>query len=154
MTQKYLDPLNLRQMFEPVIGAMGFELVGVECTGIGHGGMLRVYVDKEGGITADDCQQVSYQLSGLLDVEDPIQGSYTLEVSSPGLDRPLFQAEDFQRFAGEQVRIQLDVPLEGRRKYVGLLHGMREDDVVVEVDGNELQVPLSRITRARLVPEY
>ncbi len=113
--------------------------------------MLRVYVDKQGGITIDDCQKVSYQLSGLLDVEDPIHGSYTLEVSSPGLDRPLFQARDFDRFAGEQVRIRLDVPLNGQRKYVGKLHGMQGDDVVIKVDGNELRIPLSHIARARLV---
>lgn len=153
MTHTHQDSLNLRQLFEPVVGAMGYELVGVECTGIGHGGKLRVYVDKQGGITIDDCQKVSYQLSGLLDVEDPIHGNYTLEISSPGLDRPLFQAQDFDRFAGELARIRLDAPLNGQRKYVGKLHGMQGDNVVIEVDGNELRVPLSHIARARLVPK-
>jgi len=153
MTHTHQDSLSLRQLFEPVVGAMGYELVGVECTGIGHSGMLRVYVDKKGGITVDDCQKVSYQLSGLLDVEDPIHGSYTLEISSPGLDRPLFQAQDFDRFAGELVRIRLDGPLNGQRKYVGKLHGMQGDNVAIEVDGIELHVPLSHIAQARLVPK-
>ena len=152
MTQAFSDPLNLRQMFEPVLGAMGYELVGVEYTG--QGGMVRVYLDKQGGITLDDCQKVSYQLSGLLDVEDPIKGHYTLEVSSPGLDRPLFRAQDFDRFAGEQARIRLDVPLDGRRPSIGMLRGMRGGDVVIEVDGTEFEVPLSHIVRARLVPNY
>ena len=145
MTEAHQDPLNLRRLFEPVVGSMGFELVGVECTGLGHSGLVRVYLDKKDGITADDCRKVSYQLSGLLDVEDPVPGEYTLEVSSPGLDRLLFQARDFERFVNEMVRIQLDVPRDGRRKFKGVLKGMRGSDVVIEVDGEEQVVALQNI---------
>ena len=100
------DPLQLGKMLEPGIRSMGYELVGIEYqTGGKGGGLLRVYIDSEQGISADDCQKVSYQVSGVLDVEDPIPGHYTLEVSSPGLDRLLFRAEDFDRFAGQLIKL-------------------------------------------------
>ena len=142
----------LEALLEPAVSRLGYELVGVEY----HGGcraLLRLYIDREGGVSVEDCQRVSRQVSGLLDVEDPIPGPYTLEVSSPGLDRPLFRAEDFQRFAGREVRIRTDVPLEGRRNFRGVLRGLRGGEVLVEVDGAELALPVERIEQARLVPE-
>ena len=133
---------------------MGYELVGIEYRAHGRNGVLSVYIDARSGVTLEDCERVSYQVSGLLDVEDPISGRYTLEVSSPGLDRPLFSKEHFVRFAGRRVRIQLHTPLEGRRKFTGILHGMRgEQEVVIEQDGTELCLPLEWIKLARLVPE-
>jgi ribosome maturation factor RimP len=116
--------------------------------------LLRVYIDKETGVEVADCQQVSYQISGLLDVEDPIPGHYTLEVSSPGLDRPLFEAEHFRRFAGQQVRINLSVPLNARRKLQGFQQGMQNNDVVLFINGETLLVPLEHIKKARLIPKF
>ncbi len=144
---------KLRQILGPVIEAMGYELVGVEFHPGRGNALLRIYIDQGTGVDTADCQRVSQQISGVLDVEDPIAGPYTLEVSSPGLDRPLFDAEHFARFAGRQVTVQLAVPLQGRKKLIGLLRGTREHHVVVEVDGEERLVPLEYIDKARLVPE-
>ena len=145
------DPFNLVALIEPAVNALGCELVGVEY--VSGSALLRVYIDRPEGVTLDDCEAVSYQISGLLDVEDPIPGHYSLEVSSPGLDRLLFKAADFERFAGQQVRIRLGMPLDGRRKFKGVLHGLRGDDVVIEEDGRQFRLPLERIEHARLVPD-
>ena len=148
------DPKALRQTLATVVEAMGYELVGVEFHARHDNALLRVYLDSEQGISLEDCQRVSHQLGGLLDVEDLIAGRYTLEVSSPGLDRPLFEARHFARFAGSEVRIQLRELLDGRRKLVGRLLGMCDDNVViVDSEGQEWRVPLERIEKARLVPE-
>ncbi|MGD8265983.1 MAG: ribosome maturation factor RimP, partial [Chromatiales bacterium] len=106
------------------------------------------------GITLDDCAAVSHQFSGVLDVEDPVSGNYDLEVSSPGLDRPLFVAEHFARFAGEQVKIRTLSPHDGRRKFSGELKGIEADIVTVSMDGEEFQIPLGDIDSARLVPQF
>ena len=117
-------------------------------------GVLRIYIDSADGIGVDDCQAVSHQVSGILEVEDPIRGQYSLEVSSPGLDRPLYQARDFERFAGHQVTIRLLAPVNGQRKFKGMLGGMRDGQVVIEMDEEELVVALDEIDQARLVPDY
>lgn len=144
----------LRRILNSVVEAIGYEWVGMEFHPRHANTLLRVYIDSATGITLDDCQRVSHQLSGVLDVEDPIAGRYTLEVSSPGLDRPLFEARHFGRFAGSEVRLQLRELFNGRRKLFGCLHGMRGDDVViVDSEGQEWQVPLERIEKARLVPQ-
>ena len=149
------DPLQLGKMLEPGIRSMGYELVGIEYQSGGKGGgLLRVYIDSEQGISADDCQMVSYQVSGVLDVEDPIPGHYTLEVSSPGLDRLLFKAEDFTRFAGQLVKLRMTFPVNGQRRFKGRLQGMRDGMVVIEQDGEEINLPYEQIDQARLVPEY
>ena len=149
------DPLHIGDMLEPGIRSLGYELVGVEFqTGGKGGGLLRVYIDSEDGISADDCQKVSYQVSGVLDVEDPIPGHYTLEISSPGLDRLLFRPEDFDRFAGQLVKLRLTYPIEGQRKFKGRLAGMRGENVVIKADDLEISLPFDQIEQARLVPEY
>ena len=149
------DPLKIGEMLEPGIRSMGYELVGVEYHGGGKGGgLLRVYIASEQGVTADDCQRVSYQVSGVLDVEDPIPGHYTLEVSSPGLDRLLFRPRDFERFAGRLTRVRMRFPIDGQRNFKGRLLGMREDRVMIEMDGEQLSLPYEQIEQARLVPEY
>ena len=149
------DPLHIGDMIEPGIRSLGYELVGVEFqTGSKGGSLLRVYIDRAEGISADDCQKVSYQVSGVLEVEDPIPGHYTLEVSSPGLDRLLFRPEDFERFAGQQVKLKVAYPIEGRRKFKGLLLGMQESNVVIKQDDIEISLPLEQVEQARLVPEY
>lgn len=149
---------HLHELLEPVVTAMHYELVGVECHGTRNNVLLRIYIDRESGISLDDCQLVSHQISGLLDVEDPITGSYTLEVSSPGLDRPLFKAEHYERFKGHQARIILSTPLtnntlRGKRKFTGLLKGITDATVILEISGVEQLIPLDMIESARLVPE-
>lgn len=148
------DLQKLKRVLAAVVETMGYELVGVEFHTRSVNPLLRVYIDSESGVTLDDCQRVSHQLGGVLDVEDPISGPYTLEISSPGLDRPLFEARHFDRFAGAQARLQLREPLDGRRKLMGRLLGMRDGDVaIVDSEGREWRVPLERIEKARLVPE-
>ncbi|MGD2136892.1 MAG: ribosome maturation factor RimP [Gammaproteobacteria bacterium] len=142
-------------MLEPAIRSLGYELVGVEYQGSGrHGGLLRIYIDSEQGITADDCQKVSYQVSGVLDVEDPISGHYTLEVSSPGLDRMLFRPADFERFAGKQVKLRIAYPIEGQRRFRGRIVGLQGRNIVIAQEGQEVSLPFDQIETARLVPEY
>ena len=147
------ESVELRKLVEPAVTALGYELVGVEFL---HGktGVLRIYIDSAEGIGIDDCQAVSHQVSGILEVEDPIRGQYSLEVSSPGLDRPLYQARDFERFAGRQVTLRLMAPVNGRRKFKGVLGGLRDGQVVIEMDEEELVVALDEIDQARLVPDY
>ena len=149
------DPLQLGDMLEPGITSMGYELVGVEFqTGGNSGGLLRVYIDSEAGISAEDCQKVSYQVSGVLDVEDPIPGHYTLEISSPGLDRMLFRKQDFDRFAGQLIKLRTVYPIEGQRKFKGRLLGLQGENVIFEQDEMEISLPFDQIEQARLVPEY
>ena len=149
------DPLQIGAMLEPGIRSLGYELVGVEYQSGGKGGgLLRVYIDSEDGITADDCQKVSYQVSGVLDVEDPIPGHYTLEISSPGLDRLLFKPEDFERFAGQLVKLRTAYPVEGQRRFKGRLRGLQDRNVVIVQDDLEISLPYDQIEQARLVPEY
>lgn len=137
-------------MLEPVIEALGFELVGIEYQANPKNAVLRIYIDTEQGVTLDHCAQVSHQVSGVLDVEDPIQGNYNLEVSSPGVDRPLFKFSDFERFAGELVRIRISGAIEGRRKFHGVLRGVRDDTVLVECDGAEWALPFGQVDKAHL----
>lgn len=144
---------RLRRMLEPAVALHGCELVAVEYFPQGNNQTLRVYIDKQDGVTVDDCERVSHQISGVLDVEDPIAGHYLLEVSSPGLDRPLDGARDFERFRGREARLRLHAPLNGQRNFKGLLMGVRGEQVVLEVDGREIELPLRDIDRARLVPD-
>ena len=137
---------------EPVVTGLGYELVGVEYLSQGRHSVLRVFLDSENGIMVEDCERVSHQLSAVLDVEDPIAGVYSLEVSSPGMERPLFKAADFDRFAGHQVRVRLRRPLDGQRKFKGELVGMRENNIVIVEAGRELKLPLEQVDKANLVP--
>lgn len=143
----------LYDLLEPVINALGCELVGIEYLPQGRQSVLRVYIDKAEGVTVDDCSAVSYQVSGLLDVEDPIREHYTLEVSSPGLDRLLFKAEHFVRFTGHRAKVRTRLPRDGRRNFTGLIIGCDNDTLTMEVDGEPVELPLSEIDKARLVPE-
>ena len=142
---------DLTAQFEPVVEAMGYELVGVEFHGTDHHGVLRLYIDREEGITVDDCAAVSRQISAVLDVEDPFGHAYDLEVSSPGINRPLFKASDFERFAGHQAKIKLAVALNGRKNFSGELRGIDDDNrVIIEVDNEIFELPLQDIARANL----
>ncbi len=146
---------RLRELCRAGAEALGFELVDVELIGGGHSPTLRVYIDSPKGITVDDCADVSRQLSAIFDVEDPIQGSYTLEVSSPGLDRPLVTLEDFLKRIGETVKLRLHRPLDsGRRNFTGQLVEATSKHVVVEVDNERFELAMDAIERARLVPKF
>lgn len=144
----------LQELIEPSVTALGFELWGIEYLAQGAHSVLRIYIDSEEGITVDDCAKVSHQVSGVLDVEEPISGHYNLEVSSPGMDRPLFTLEQFAAWAGHQVQIRLRVPFEGRRKFKGLLNGVEGDDVLLVVDKEEYLLPIDSIDRANIVPQF
>jgi ribosome maturation factor RimP len=146
-----VDKEALIELLEPAVGAMGYELADIDAH-LGRRGLLRLFIDREGGVTVDDCQRVSEQVSALLDVEDPLPGSYVLEVSSPGFDRRLRKREHFERFAGERARVELRDPLEGRRNFVGTLVGVEGDAVSLDVDGRTWRLPLNDIAVARLAP--
>lgn len=143
----------LRRLIEPAVTVLGYDLVGIQYWPHGAKTLLRVYIDSDEGISVTDCEKVSHQISGVLDVSDPIPDRYTLEVSSPGLDRPLFGAGDFERFKGRRITIKLDTPLHGRRNFNGVLLGCREGVVRIHADGFEHSLPLEQISTARLVPE-
>lgn len=141
-------------IIEPAVTALGFELVGVEHAAQGRHTLLRIYIDHEDGITVDNCGDVSHQVSAVLDVEDPIRGVYTLEVSSPGLERPLFRLEHYQRFIGNMAEIRMHAPQDGRRKFKGRIQGVEDDVVIVELDGEEYRLPLDNIDKAHLIHEW
>ena len=159
---------SLLRLLEPPIEALGFELVDVEFAREGRGGVLRIFIDRppgvapplvapqvpaQGGISVDDCAAVSHAVSAVLESDDPIKGHYTLEVSSPGFDRILRTREHFERFCGERVFAELKLPINGRRRFVGVLKSVDADSIVVEVDGQAHSLPLERIQKARLRPE-
>jgi ribosome maturation factor RimP len=143
---------RLRDILGPSIKSLGFELVDVELSG-GSRRVLRVFIDKPQGITVDDCAKVSRAISAVLDVEDPVPESYVLEVSSPGLDRPLVSEADFRRFLGEDVKVQVGQPLDGRRRFKGKLLEVTSEAIGLEVDGKRFELGLAGIERARLVPK-
>lgn len=145
---------RLRPILEPGVQALGFELVDAEVAGQGRNAVLRVYIDHPDGITVDDCARVSRQLSAVLDVADPIPGQYVLEVSSPGLDRPLRTRADFERFRGAQVRIRMASPIDGRRTFIGRLLDLQGETIVIEGDGERYDLALANVDKARLVPEW
>ena len=148
-------PDSFTDLVKVSVESMGYELVGIEYHPSGKdGSVLRIYIDQEEGITLDDCAAVSHQVSGMLDVEDPIKGSFKLEVSSPGLDRPLYSKDDFERFAGRRVKLSLYRKLDGRRHFHGVIAGTRGDAILLDVNGETYELPLDQVEKARLVPEY
>lgn len=143
---------KMQAMLKPTVEALGFELWGLEYLSQGRHSLLRLYIEGENGITVDDCAAVSDQVGSVLDVEDPIQGDYTLEVSSPGMDRLLFSLEQYTGFVGETVDLRLRAPFEGRRKFKGVLKGIEGEDVIVQVDDHEYLLPHGAIDKARVQP--
>lgn len=146
-------PEKILKLVDPVVTGLGYEFVGAELLGSPKEGLLRVFIDSEKGVDIDDCAVVSRQLGGVLDVEDPIAGNYQLEVSSPGLDRPLFTLLQFSRFVGQKVSVKLNFPLLGRRNFKGILSGIDENKVIVEVDGELYEIPFQMIMKANLMPD-
>ena len=146
--------LRVAEIIEPVIASMDYRLVRVRLMNQ-NGLTLQVMAERnDGTMTVEDCEAISTAISPVLDVEDPISNEYTLEVSSPGMDRPLFTLEQFAAHAGEQVKIKLRVPFEGRRNFQGVLRGVEEQDVVVLVDDHEFLLPIDSIDKANIVPRF
>jgi len=143
---------ELVRLLEPAVEQLGYELCDLELKFGGRDGLVRVFIDRPEGIGLDDCEVVSRQVSSLLDVEDPLPGHYTLEVSSPGLDRRLTKPEHFRRFTGEDVRVKLRFPKEGRRNFRGELIAANDENIEVVVDGVTHTLPIATIETARLVP--
>ena len=145
---------KLMALFEPLLTTLGYELADLEfAAGRGHS-QLRVYIDRPGGVGLDDCETASREIGALLDVHDPIPSAYTLEVSSPGLDRLVRTPAQFLRFVGAKVAIELLAPRDGRRRYSGRLLAADGQGVEVEVDGEKVAAGYADILRARLVPEW
>jgi len=143
---------ELAILLEPTIERLGFELSDLEVKLGGRGGIVRLFIDQPDGISLEDCEKVSLAVSALLDVEDPLPGQYSLEVSSPGLDRKLTKVEHFQRFTGETLKVQMRFPIEGRKRFRGTLVSQDGENIVVEVDGEPHSLPIATIDTARLVP--
>ncbi len=146
--------LVARQVFSiagPLCEAEGIELVFVEFHSEAAGRVLRIYIDKPGGITLDDCAAVSRQLTDVLDVSLEDMGAYNLEVSSPGPDRPLGRVEDFERFKGKKIKVQTSRPLDGRKNFTGILAGYTNGQVTLTIDEETVSIPHTAIKRARLI---
>lgn len=145
---------KLDALIEPAVEAAGFELIGVEFVRAGKHSTLRVYIDHPDGITVDDCADVSHQVSAVMDVEDPISTEYNLEVSSPGMDRPLFKAAHYQAVTGQVVSLRLRVPQGNRRNFKGQVLSVTEDKLTIEVDNEQFELMISNIEKGNLVPQF
>lgn len=154
---------EIAALLAPTVASLGLELLGAEYLPSPGGAMLRLYIDVPAdeaqgeaprSVTIEDCEAVSREVSAQLDVEDPISGHYTLEVSSPGIDRPLFGAAQFARFAGESAKVVLRLPQEGRRRLQGRIVRVDGENITFDVDGNAIVVRADNIEKARLVPDW
>ncbi|MCR9261923.1 MAG: ribosome maturation factor RimP [Pseudomonadaceae bacterium] len=146
--------LQVEELLAPTVESLGCTIWGVEFLNQGKHTKLRLYIDRDEGIDVDHCAAVSRHVSDLLDVEEVISSAYTLEVSSPGMDRLLFKEEQFADSAGEQVDIRLNFPFEGRKKFVGVLNGVQDSMAVVQIEDEEFLLPLENIQKARVVPVF
>jgi len=145
---------QLYALIERIVTAEGFELVHCEFTGRRNHGLLRVFIDKPGGITHEDCRHISYQLGTVLDVEDLIPHQYTLEISSPGVDRGLYKKSDYTRFAGQMIRLKTHQAIGGRRNFRGRLEGLEDDQVkLLEAKGQVVLIPYEAISSAHIEVE-
>jgi len=146
---------QLSELVDQVVTPMGYELIGCELISQGkNGNTFRVYIDHENGISVDDCSKVSHQLSGVLDVEDPISGNYYLEVSSPGLDRPLYVEAHYDQFIGHEISLKTYIAIDGRKKFKGVLLARDGQDIKIKVDDQEVVIAINQIDTARLVPQF
>ena len=143
---------ELTRLLEPTVERLGYELADLELRLAGRDSVVRVFIDKPQGVGLEDCEAVSRQVSAVLDVEDPVPGHYVLEVSSPGLDRKLTKPAHYRRYVGDDIRVQLRFPIEGRRKFRGRLTVASEETIQIEVDGQLHELPIATIDTARLVP--
>lgn len=144
---------EIEEMLRPLINDLGYELWGCEYLPQGRDSLLRIYIDREDGIGIDDCERVSRQVSAHLDVEDPISGNYSLEISSPGIPRPLFHKEQYRRYLGQEVQVKLFKPINGSRKLSGAILSANDDVLMLKVGEEQLEVQFSQIVKANLIGE-
>ena len=144
---------DIQQLLQPVVTELGYELWGYEFLSQGKHSLLRVYIDKKNGVGIADCELVSRQISALLDVEDPIKGNYNLEVSSPGIPRPLFCKEHYQRYLGNNVQFKLYKPINNSRKIIGVILTVNDDSIILKIGEEEHEVQFSQIVKANLIGE-
>jgi len=145
---------TLRDLLQPVVEALGAQLWGLDLQSGGRRKLLRIYIDRESGVDVELCAAVSRQVSAVMDVEDPIQGEYVLEVSSPGMDRPLYELAHYQQLLGEQIAVKLRFAYEGQRNFKGLLQAVEGDDIVLVVADHEYLFPIEGIEKANVVPQF
>lgn len=146
---------EIEALLAPAVAALGLELLGCEYSAGSSSALLRLYIDAAGrAVNIDDCEAVSREVSALLDVHDPIEAHYTLEVSSPGIERPLFRPAHFARFLGEQAKVAVDLPIDGRRRFQGAILRVDGDVIVMEQDGAEVRIAHPNIIKARLAPVF
>lgn len=144
---------ELSELLAPVVAGLGYELWELEFLPRAGGGLLRLYIDATDGISLDDCERVSRAVSATLDTADPIPGAYTLEVSSPGLDRVLRTQAHFERFAGERVRLEMMQPIDGRKRFAGRLKQVTSGEITLELGNGAVRLPIDDIHKARLAPD-
>jgi ribosome maturation factor RimP len=145
---------QLQELLAPTVASLGLELLGVEFVPSGHSALLRLYIDAPGRLVGiEDCEAASREVSAMLDVNDPIESEYTLEVSSPGIDRPLFSVAQFARFIGEQAKITLRLPQDGRRRFTGKILAAADGRVRIADEKGELDLAMDNIEKARLQPD-
>ncbi|MCK4843181.1 MAG: ribosome maturation factor RimP [Methylococcales bacterium] len=147
-------PEHLVNLIEPIVDGLGYECVGIEYNPHPKNGLLRVYIDKEDGILVEDCTKVSHQISGMLDVEDPIADNFQLEVSSPGSDRPFFKLSQFEQFIGQTVTVKVFKPINKQRKITGIIEKVEGDVVVLLLADQSIEIPFQAMSKARLVPDF
>ena len=147
-------PEHLVNLIEPIVEGLGYECVGIEYNPHPKHGLLRIYIDAENGILVEDCTKVSHQISGVMDVEDPITSNYHLEVSSPGADRPFFKVSQFEQYVGSTVLVHLFKAIDGRRKISGLIVKVEGEIISLQEGDQVVEVPFIALSKAKLVPEY
>lgn len=147
-------PIHLQNLIGPIVEGLGYECVGIEYHPHPKHGLLRVYIDSANGILVDDCSKVSHQISGVLDVEEPVQDNYHLEVSSPGTDRPFFYVHQFERFIGSTVLVNLYQSLSGRKKITGIIEKVADNVITLREAEQIFEVPFDAMSKARLIPDY
>lgn len=147
-------PEHLINLIEPIIEGLGYECVGIDYNPHPKHGLLRIYIDSENGILVEDCSKVSHQVSGVLDVEDPIQGNYHLEVSSPGAERPFYKISQFEQYIDSTVMVNLFKAIDGRKKITGVIVKVEDDIITLQESEQIYTVPFDAMSKARLVPEY
>ena len=148
-----LTVTHIEELLEPGAQALGYDIVAVEMAG-GDRAIVRVYIDKDGGVDVEDCARASHQFGAILDVEDPISNRYTLEVSSPGLDRPLAKPVHFEAAIGQEIKVKLHSSFSGRKRFKGTLMSVEDGQVELNVDGEVVRLDLAAMDKARLVPDY
>lgn len=145
---------ELEKVILPIVSGFGYTWVGLQYFPQGKRSILRLYIDKPGGVTLDDCERVSRQVDAVLEVENPIKGDFTLEVSSPGIDRILFTVAQYEEYIGKDISVRMNVPIEGRRNFKGKLQSVQNDNICILSEGKEITLSFIDISEARLVPEW